>query len=456
MLRPEGAGSRRELSHSELPARRAGSILPFVIRLDSAAIPCSPDNEAPGCGWFVAGFTAGHELSMECSAASPFALADPKIDVFVVLDPETREALGEALPSVLEEFSPGQSALIFLLPWQTPPETHMRDDGPVYSFACSASLLRSLAEERDNSSIARLSFEILSAVADGVVHVDKLLVRHFPRPEAPRPSPAEPPSTAVIMAHRGKPTHLAAALRYLQKAAGGEMNIRVGLDVDEPRGYEDLILVHPAIEFYCTRPAALGPYVIRDELTGRSCEPLFLFHDSDDLSCSDRFPVLYTAMIATGCDLIGSHELKLDEMCCEVRAFRFPLDVSGALLREIAHPLQHPTSMIKRDAFRRAGGFSTDRRISNDTQFLLRAHFSMRIRNADAFVYVRRKHEAALTEAPDTGMHMPIRRWLKQTWSADFRAVKNGELQLNDSSLRRVAGVIDYEFERLPRSSGRP
>jgi hypothetical protein len=118
-------------------------------------------------------------------------------------------------------------------------------------------------------------------------------------------------------------------------------------------------------------------------------------------------------------------------------------------MREARHPLEHATSMVKSDAFRHAGGFSTDRRTSNDTQFLLRAYFSMRIRNVDAFVYIYRKHAASLTEAPDTGMHMPFRQELKQIWRNDFRAIQKGELQLSNSSLRRRESARDYKFERF-------
>jgi hypothetical protein len=431
---------------------------PLMILLGPEAIPYTGNGE-PGCAWFVAAVGTDRGLSVESTVGSLAALANHRFDVFIVLDPRTRAVLDGALSRVIDEFSTGTSRLIFLLPWQPAPETHVRDDGPVYSFACSASILLSLLRARRDFRIEKLSFDILSAVADGTLEVDRLLVRQFPSPDQPSLVSVEPPSAAVIMAHRGKPAHLATALRYLHRAARTNMNIRVGLDVDELSEYQNLLLAYPDVEFYRTCPAALGPYVIRDELSSLSPESLFLFHDSDDLSCNDRFPTLYAGMMTSGCDLMGSHELKLDEIECEVDAFRFPLDVSDALRREIAHPLQHPTSMVRRDAFLRAGGFSTDRRISNDTQFLLRAHFSMRIRNVDAFVYIRRKHVGALTEAPDTGMHMPIRHLLKQTWSADFRAVQRGELQLNDSSLRRIEGDLDYQFERvfpLPSEGGSP
>jgi hypothetical protein len=190
----------------------------------------------------------------------------------------------------------------------------------------------------------------------------------------------------------------------------------------------------------------MGPYVIRQELANRCDEPMLLFQDSDDVSCYDRFTTLCAEMRHSGCDLIGSHELQVDEVSCKVIAARYPLDVCDALRAGNDGALLLGTSMIKRKAFIRIGGFSMDQVIASDTQFLLRAYFALRIRNADSFLYIRRIHRASLTAAPETKIGVPLRQHLSSLWKADFIAVRDGRKRLEQSSLRPMAGTVPYQF----------
>src|SRR5260370_20235419 len=124
----------------------------------------------------------------------------------------------------------------------------------------------------------------------------------------------------------------------------------------------------------------------------------------------------------------------------------FPLDVSAALRSGPSHVLWPPSSIVRRRAFFRAGGFSTDRGFGNDTQFLLRAFFKMRIRNIDDFYYIRRKHPNALTVAPSTCLELPLRVQLNKTWNADFEAVRQGRMALAQSSLRAIPSDLDHSL----------
>jgi hypothetical protein len=190
------------------------------------------------------------------------------------------------------------------------------------------------------------------------------------------------------------------------------------------------------VEFYQVLGAPVGPYVIRQNLASRSNEDLLVFHDSDDISCYDRFSCLRAEMARTGCDLVGSHECRVDEIVEEVRAFRFPIDASEALRGGPAHALLHPASMISRRSFWNTGGFSTNQIIGSDTQFLLRASFQLKIRNADSFLYIRRRHADALTVAPVTALGSPLRRSVENPWRADFESIKAGQLGIHESTLR--------------------
>jgi hypothetical protein len=204
------------------------------------------------------------------------------------------------------------------------------------------------------------------------------------------------------------------------------------------------------VEFWACTPNPAGPYVLRQWLAGWAGEDILAFHDSDDLSCQDRFGRLHAEMARWGCDMVGSHELRCDDFGREIRAVRFPLDVSAALGAGPGHAQLFPTAAVRRAAFHRTGGLSTDRVFANDTQFLLRAYFHMIIRNADAFLYVRRKRPGSLTTTSETGLDSPARQEIGRCWKKDFEAVRGGLLPLEESSLRASASTGRHAFRRLP------
>jgi hypothetical protein len=172
----------------------------------------------------------------------------------------------------------------------------------------------------------------------------------------------------------------------------------------------------------------------RQHLTSRAETDWVMFQDSDDAPCSDRIGRLISE--ATDCDLLGSHDVRFDEFREVAYPVRYPLDVNPALAQEGGHSLLHPTSMVRAWAFVRSGGFSTQYRTSSDTQFLLRAHFSMRIRNVDAFLYVKRDRAGSLTRDPATALGSPERVALQSQWKSAFFDVCRAEAALVDSALR--------------------
>lgn len=207
--------------------------------------------------------------------------------------------------------------------------------------------------------------------------------------------------------------------------------------------------------------------MIRDFLIRGETQPFVLFHDSDDLSCTDRVRWLSSAINNGDLDLVGSHELRLDEMRRQIIAVRYPLDVIRALGSGSTHPQLHPSTMLRRDAYSRIGGFSTFTVFGADTQFLLRAYFRARIRNVDEFLYIRRRHTDALTMRPDTGYGTPARLSVEAPWRADFKMILSGGKRLEDSSLLprttlqrheicevRVESPLTVDNVRAPSESG--
>ncbi|HYL77148.1 MAG TPA: hypothetical protein VEU96_23230 [Bryobacteraceae bacterium] len=364
--------------------------------------------------------------------------------LIAVLDDYLLPDFEDSSRQVLAEMPPGLSTLVVLTKWKPAPLRGEREDDIVSSFVCTSSVLQDLREIDTDCPPDQLCYSLLEAILNGILTVDRILVRQLPYPLAPLPAVAE--AASVVMAHRGRYRHLDTSLYYLTRAEHAEVRVRVGLDCEPAEAYEELARRYPQVEFYNLQPAPLGPYVIRQELASRSPEPLMAFHDSDDVSCHDRFSALCGEMRRTGCDLIGSHELRVDEIRRCVLAVRFPLDASAALRLGYDHALLHPTSMVKRASFFAAGGFSTNHPISGDMQFLLRAYFSLNIRNADGFLYIRRRHPAALTVAPETNMQAPLRVRLNRAWRSSFWAVKSGDVRLEDSDLWPIAGADEYRL----------
>ena len=388
-------------------------------------------------------------LSSHNSAPSSLIdLVERATDAVAVFEPQLCDDFQKSAQELMELMPCDELAVIILVARRPPPVPQFRPDGPVLSFMCTPAVLKQILAERPNMDPRDLCFELLHRILNGSIHVGRLLVRQIPLEPAGRDAFTSKLPVALIMAHRGDPGYLDTALHYLSRTQGNR-RVRVGLDVESPEDYRSLMQHYPDMEFFHAAPAPVGPYVIRQELAGRSSEPLLALQDSDDLSCYDRFTALSAEIAATGCDMIGSHELRVDEIGQHVVAVRFPLDATAALTRQNVFALLHATLMIKREAFFSAGGLSTDQVVANDTQFLMRAFFHCRIRNVDEFLYIRRRHGRALTMAPETAAGNDLRSRLDHQWTEDFEAVKRGELALEESSLRPMQSASAYRVERI-------
>ena len=171
---------------------------------------------------------------------------------------------------------------------------------------------------------------------------------------------------------------------------------------------------------------------------------------SDDAPTLSRRGVLVAALLESGADLIGSHELHVNEIWRKVMAIRYPLDASAALAAADGHTLLLPTSAGRRDAIRAAGGFSTIRTFNSDLEFVFRAFFSLKLRNVDEFLYIRRSRAGSLTQAPETGILSPAREAHSAALRKDFERIKRRELSLEGSVLK-TQHRSDFEQIRIDR-----
>lgn len=380
------------------------------------------------------------------------ALLDDDDDALaVVLAPEDRRAGLESLAALVEQIPAPAGSFVALVARRAPPRHDYRFDGPVASFACGARVLSAHAAALHRPET--LCFQVLRGAIDGRSTVECLLARQIPlrrRAAAPLRAPAtrHAGSVAVLLPHRGSPALLAAALRSI---ACGDIGTKVlvGIDGRGTAAYRSLMSRYPAVEFFQSEPAPVGPYAIRHALALRARASHLLFHDSDDVSCRDRVDRLDQAMRRTRASLVGSHELRIDEICECVTAVRFPLDVNAALRVNPHHPMLFPSTLMRRDSYFEVGGLSTDRTFAYDTQFVFRCSFDLRIANVDDFLYIRRRREGSLTTAPATALGTPVRVELLTSWMRDFRAVKAGRMAIDQSSLRVMPRREPYRLASL-------
>jgi len=402
-------------------------------------------------GWLIIGLSAGRESIVREVAESQalrelLGMAARDIDAIAVLNPATRTALGEGIP----EF--GGCGLTVLLPCQRSPVLGLQYDRyDVQSFCCAAPIAREILGREGDGGISVFCFHLLEEVAQGRQVLKSLSVRQVGRLRPNLPIAFDAHAYTVVMAHRGQARHLRAALSHIGTIRGTGGKIMVGLDIDDAdlASNEDVAAAFPQVEFFRISPSPAGPYVVRSKLLKQVTDPLILFHDSDDLSCSDRAEKLTAALEENGVGMVGSQELRLDELSKRVVAVRYPLDVNGALGIGPALAQLHPSTVIRRELYERIGGFSTHVIFSGDTQLLLRAFFHTKVRNVDEFLYIRRKHPDALTVRPDTGNGTPARIRTEAPWWADFARVKAGMRKLEESSLRRFDSQTTYELERV-------
>lgn len=371
-------------------------------------------------------------------------------DAVFVYDAKQAAEIDQSVDALLEEIPEAENTFIALVPRKAAPALDSDYGEPTASFACSANVFLRFLSLGIDCHAETLCFALLRAIANGDIDVDRLLVRQIPFAQRRVvTSTAVDAAKALVLPHRGSPSFLRASLKQIARTAGSPVKVRVGLDVDDEDEYSSFAEEFPNAEFFRFFPAPVGPYLIRQELAERSPEPLLTLQDSDDLSCYDRFTSLAAALDETGSDIIGSHELCLDELRALVQPVRFPLDSSASLGLCANHALLHATLMCQRAAYFRAGGLATNLIIASDSQFLLRAWFSARIRNVDEFLYIRRRHATSLTNAPETVFDNPLRRQLSADWNRDFEAVKRGELTLEASTLWPARRAEPFEIRRL-------
>jgi hypothetical protein len=349
----------------------------------------------------------------------------------------------------LEQIYQEQEDTFIILPlrWAPPAFQSSIQEG-VYSFISPFQPFKQLIAAINNTQLksSTLLFTLLDKIIQGNTLITKVLVRQIPLKKTAHCTGTY---CDVVIPHRGDTEYLKSVLNFLEPLS--KINVCVGIDQELGEEILDLKSKHTKASFYHFEPSPLGPYVIRNRLIKETKSDIIFFQDSDDVPCADRFLRITDYMQKTGCQLCGSHELRVDYLDQTVKAVRFPIDVKKAMeIQPNGHQLFHPASAITRDAFQICNNLSADRTFGYDTQFLLRSFFLLdKIKNIDEFLYIRRLHADSLTTAPATRMNSPLRRFSLMLWYQDFTLLQKGKLQLKDSTLIYRPAKIPYTTKLL-------
>jgi len=326
-------------------------------------------------------------------------------------------------------------SILVVVPRRSAPRLEQSWDGEVGSFITSVGLFR--AFRKSSASESSSCFDLLYWALDNRSHGVSFECLQVPV-ESGRSSGETPqgPGAQWIIPHKGPLFMLETCLKSVGESRGGADVVSVCFDEETTDAHHELAERFPWVEFYRSRPHSIGPYVSRERFLRSGAAPLVVFQDSDDAPTVSRRRMLISKLLETDADLIGSHEIHVNEIWRQVHAVRYPVNVSAALAASEGHTLLLPTSAGRREAIKAAGGFSTNRTFNSDLEFVFRAFFFLKLRNVDEFLYIRRVRAGSLTQAPETGILSPAREAHSAALRNDLGRIKRKELTLEESALR--------------------
>lgn len=364
------------------------------------------------------------------------------------------DTLGKDLQSLCFYGQNSRYDFAFLIPYKEPPTYRHREDEFVNSFMIIAKMFSYKTFFKRKATFEELIFDytlyslnLKKIKAIDVIQLSKPIIND----NGLTTVLSSLEKSLLVIPHKGSSRLLQRCLSYLESNSILPASINVCFDDISYKKSRGLKYTFPSayLCFYKNSPLNVGPYLARHNCIVRTKKDYIFFQDSDDISTHSRFSKQLYELQKRNLDLIGSHELRIDQINRKILAVRFPLDANKSLAAKDSHSLFHPTSLITKNAYVKAGGFSTNMRFGYDTQFLLRAFFFLKIGNVDEFLYIRFKRPNSLTTNPKTKIGSNLRGFLLWRWIVDFRLINENKLDLSDSSLSRKKHNFKYRLERL-------
>ncbi len=345
--------------------------------------------------------------------------------------------------------------LTLLIPYVPPPTSTQSMDGKVQSALVSSRLLLSDTVLTNANKLWKVIYGITYAYLNSSIS-HNIEIFQIGKPKQDLNEPGRKffkllEKSLLIIPHKGSPKLLKRCLSHLNSTQCITPDINLCFDdisykkIDN----EEFTNLRGKLKKFLNVPGNVGPYLPRHYSIINSNKEFIFFQDSDDISVKDRFIKQLAELKKRKLDMIGSHELRLDQFAKSLLILRNPLEVIKANSAKYFCPLFHPTSLITRKAYLKTKGFSTDRRFGYDYQFLLRSCFILKMGNIDDFLYIRFRRPNSLTTNSTTKMGSSIRSFFKWRWIVDYGLVNADKLNLDESSLVVQKHKFDYQLMEL-------
>jgi hypothetical protein len=345
--------------------------------------------------------------------------------------------------------------LILLLPYLLPPTDNSRIDSEVHSFITSKNVFDSKTFSLVDPAkfiYEMVNFYLNSPESNNIEIVQVGKAEPLSRINENGIS-TEINDSSVQITHKGPLKLLKRCLAHLDKTQIIPKKIEICFD---DHSYKRLDIkqfknIVDRTTLYKNSPLEVGPFLARQYMVEQSNNEYIYLLDSDDISVPSRFSKLKHELDERNLDLLGSHELRIDQIGKKLVIVRFPLHVNFALVKKSSRPMLHGTCIMTKTGFLKTGGYSTEGKFGYDTQFLLRASFFLKIGNVDDFLYLRFRRPNSLTTARKTMLGTGLRKFMGWRWQLDFNLVYSGKLNLSDSSLRERKHNFDFKIVEITK-----
>lgn len=342
--------------------------------------------------------------------------------------------------------------LTLLVPYLPPPSFSQRNDGKVRSALVSSKLIPDTVFYLNKfwRTLYDLTYTYLNSSASQNIEIFQVGKLKLPADKTDTQLPDLQKRSLLIIPHKGSVKLLKRCLSHLNLIQDlPEINICFDDESYRKISVKEFDNLKPKLTSFINNPRSVGPFLAKNYCTRNSKKEFIFFQDSDDISVNNRFVKQLSELKKRKLDMIGSHELRVDQFARSLSVFRSPLDVIKPDSVQFFYPLTQGTALITRKSYLKAKGFSTNVCFGYDYQFLLRSCFILRMGNIDDFLYIRFKRPNSLTTKSATKFGCSIRSFLNWRWRIDFKLVNENKLDLDDSSLSVQKHQFNYRLIKL-------
>lgn len=206
-------------------------------------------------------------------------------------------------------------------------------------------------------------------------------------------SVAPVPGVEWLVLHESSLPDLERTLHVLQEIKRDADQVSVIVDDDAPEGYKALARRYRDCRFFTSVPRGAGVWHGMDCLSRHSQAEVLLLHDSRYFPCAGRRDRMIVDLLVRGLDVVGAHEIRIQENLRALHAVRFPDRVTrNSLIPYDQGGISLRMSAMRRSAALEAGGFAAaGAGAYSESEFLYRlAATGAQIGNTNDYLWTRR------------------------------------------------------------------